>query len=188
MLLESIFIAKAIGYFLVAAIVTWLLKRSFRGNRWQKLVVILSILTFLLIPTWDMILGRAYFHYLCATEGGVKIYKQVVLPSEYWDKNGKPKFVSDNTDINEELLINYVVFSKEYKDESRNPFHIRTTKKMIKDKNSREQIGSYTYFIYFGGWLVNSIGYHVRGSSCPSLEKASFSKLIKNTFIQKNSG
>lgn len=188
MVLEAIFIAKAIGYLLVAIIVTWLLKRSLRGNRWQKLVVVISILTFLLIPTWDMILGRAYFHYLCVTEGGVQVYKQIELPAEYWDENGKPIFVSDNGGINEELLTNYVVFSKVYKDESRNPFHIRTTKKIIEDKNNHERVGSYTYFIYFGGWLVNNIGYHVRGSSCPSLEKASFSKLVKSTFIQKNRG
>ena len=50
------------------------------------------LLLFFALPFGDEIVGRTYFNYLCATEAGVKVYKTVELPAEYWDERGRAKF------------------------------------------------------------------------------------------------
>ena len=50
-------------------VVWWFARRKAGVSRhWRKAVI--AGATFLLIFTWDEILGRTYFHYLCVTEGG----------------------------------------------------------------------------------------------------------------------
>jgi len=43
----------------------------------------------------DEIAGSIYFNYLCATEAGIKVYKTVELPAEYWDKYGRAMFYDE---------------------------------------------------------------------------------------------
>ena len=38
---------------------------------------ILTVLFFILLPTWDVIIGKIYFHHLCQTEGGLRVFKSV---------------------------------------------------------------------------------------------------------------
>ena len=82
----------------LVTVVWWFTRRTAGEPRyWRKAVIAGS--AFLLIFTWDEILGRAYFYSLCATEGGVKVYKQVELPAEYWNEDGSPKFILPNGNI-----------------------------------------------------------------------------------------
>ena len=46
------------------------------------------------VPFADEIAGRIYLSHLCTTEAGVKVYKIVKLPAEYWEADGKPKFLN----------------------------------------------------------------------------------------------
>ena len=48
------------------------------------------------VPFADEIVGRVYLNYLCASQAGVKVYKTVELPGEYWNANGEPKFYDEN--------------------------------------------------------------------------------------------
>jgi hypothetical protein len=43
-----------------------------------------------------VILGRSYFNYVCNKDGGIHIYDTVELGSEYWDKDGKPRFYTED--------------------------------------------------------------------------------------------
>jgi len=47
-------------------------------------------LIILVLPVSDEIAGRIYFNHLCKTEAGVKVYRIIELPAEYWDEDGKP--------------------------------------------------------------------------------------------------
>ena len=162
-------------YFLLAVFLTFWLASRPKKTIHQIIVFTFVATVFVLIPTWDIIPGRLYFKHLCKTEGGIKIYKQTELPAEYWDESGN---------IQKEILSKVINTESQVQDESQNLFHTRKTKKLIIDKNSGELLGTYTYFIYFGGWLINNTGLHVTGISCPPLEQASFSDLIRKVFVQ----
>lgn len=43
----------------------------------KKRYIFFAVVFFLLLPTWDVIVGKIYFHHLCKTEGGTKIYKHI---------------------------------------------------------------------------------------------------------------
>ena len=70
-------------------------------NKWGKGV---AIIVMLLIPTGDAIVGRIYLNHLCSTEAGVKAYRTVELPAEYWDALGGPKFLASNGFVDMKLL------------------------------------------------------------------------------------
>src|SRR5215831_15252926 len=50
-------------------------------------------LTVVLVFVWDEVAGRVYLEYLCAIEGGSKIYKRIRLPADYWRADGSPVFL-----------------------------------------------------------------------------------------------
>jgi len=41
----------------------------------KKQYWIATLFIFILLPTWDVIIGKVYFNHLCQTEGGLKVYK-----------------------------------------------------------------------------------------------------------------
>src|SRR4030067_3518574 len=84
----ALMVLAALLVYLVVAWVTikWLPSKK---AKW------IAVAVFVLIPTWDEILGRIYFKYLCETQGGIKVYKVVELPGEYWAADGMPKFYDD---------------------------------------------------------------------------------------------
>ena len=61
----------------VAVVLAWLLARRRQTPKAKAIAATLTLLVFALIPTWDILPGRLYFNHLCATEGGLKIYKTV---------------------------------------------------------------------------------------------------------------
>jgi hypothetical protein len=125
---------------------------------------------FFLIPVWDQIIGSLYFQHLCRTEGGSKVYKTVRLGPEYWSDG-----VLDRKSL--ERRFEFPTVSQE---KYSRLFNIKLGRDLVVDTRTNEVIGSDTYFIHFGGWLVNSVGFHVRGASCPA------SKLDKyQAFLQK---
>jgi len=157
-------------YFLLAIFITFWLASRLKKTIHQIIVFTFVATVFVLIPTWDIIPGRLYFSHLCETEGGLKIYKQVELPAEYWDENGKPKFIKDNGDVDKgtlDIFFDFIVEKKMVSD----VFHIQLVNFIIKEKKSKTHVGIYSSFGYFGGWLVNNSGIHVRGESCPDPNK-----------------
>jgi hypothetical protein len=73
---------KMIGISIIVLIVLYLFV-SFKGVEYiydksqKKRYAILATLFFILLPTWDVIIGKIYFDHLCKTEGGLKVYKNV---------------------------------------------------------------------------------------------------------------
>lgn len=71
-----------IGISIIVLIVLYLFV-SFKGVEYvydksqKKRYAILAILFFILLPTWDVIIGKIYFDHLCKTEGGLKMYESV---------------------------------------------------------------------------------------------------------------
>lgn len=70
------FLAVLIFYIIVAIFCTVFVARTFSDvPKTKAVLVIVTALIFLLIPIWDVVPGQLYFHHLCETEGGLKIYK-----------------------------------------------------------------------------------------------------------------
>lgn len=167
---------------LVYLAVAWLVVKRLKNKKAKWIAIAVLVL----IPTWDEIIGRSYFHYLCASEGGIKVFKTVELPSEYWDQQGKPRFIRPDGLVDKEMLKARVEIARFYEDERHSLFRIRKTAEIISDRQGNQIVGAYTYFIYFGGWVVNNAGMHVTGSDCPKIQEASFGKLAREVFLSKD--
>lgn len=72
--------------------------RKFKASRYKWLVVALIVL----IPSGDAMVGRVYLKYLCAEDGGLKVYRVAEHVEgfmddyrDYWVKEGKYQFSED---------------------------------------------------------------------------------------------
>jgi len=90
-----------IGFFLYAIIAYYICKHVWQRKRSKKILVF-WIAAFVLIATWDNIIGEVTYFYLCKTQGGVKIYKTVDSVEGYFDASNKYGFVDAIT--GEDLL------------------------------------------------------------------------------------
>ena len=162
-----------------------------RVHKW--IVALISLSVFALIPTWDVILGRVYFKYLCETEGGIHVYKTVELGPEYFMEDASPNYFSSTSPnyffkehyLDEFVLDNRYIGKSEWDREYSEQFHIAMDSDVILDKTTNEVMGQHISFVYFGGWLVNSTGLLVRGKRCPLYEPSSYTvRFLREIFQQ----
>ncbi len=164
------------GIFVVGVIITWFVARQLRERKLKRRAWLVGIIVIILIPTWDVILGRAYYYSLCATQGGAKIFKQVELPTEYWDEDGHSTFLEDfiarkrdrvTLEIDEEFHKNYKFISKTIKQRP-SFFNIEKDLRSVVENRSGKILGTYITIFYFGGWLLNSTAIGgPSGTYCP---------------------
>lgn len=152
----------------------------------------IAITIFILIPTWDVILGRLYFYSLCITEGGQNIYKVVEISKEYYSPNALKaklpegqeweigreyvmhiegdhpavkrtfRFVPDLEKLKDRYEIHIA------KDDSLKVLGTQRRYSYVKDKQTSELLGEATSFLYWGGWFANFSGLHVTAAECPT--------------------
>ena len=160
--------------------VVWWFARSKQGTsrRWSRAVI--AGAAFLLIFTWDVILGRVYFYSLCAIEGGGNVYKAIKLPAEYWNDDGSPKFILPNGNIELTDQFSFKTISDENYSKI---FRIERDTKRIVELQFNQLVATYTVFSYFGGWLVNNMGiFHVTGTHCPK-GRGEYTHFLHEVFI-----
>jgi len=167
-------LAVLIGYVITAWVVIKRLPN--KKAKWIALAI------FILIPTWDEILGRTYFKYLCETESGMKVYKTVELPTEYWKANGEPKFITWDGLADKTMLGDRYDFPSEFEEKYSQTFRIKRHAEVVASKQTKEIVGQYIRFIYFGGWVVNHSSVHVSGTGCPSIEEYNYRGFLKQVF------
>lgn len=143
----------------------------------------IAVAIFILIPTWDEILGRVYFKSLCETESGMKIYKTVELPAEYWNANGEPKFITRDGLADKAMLGDRYDFTSEFQENYSQTFRIKRHAEVVTNKQTKEILGRYVRFTYFGGWVANHLVAHVGAKSgCPSLKEYDYRGFLKRVF------
>ena len=119
------------------------------------------------LPIADEIAGRMYFNHLCETEAGVKVYQTIELPAEYWDEEGKPRFIKSNGDLDRNLLDNEIMENRELNDFT--PLlGIKKYRSMLKN-TSNEIVGENIDFFLAKGWVVRNF---TTGGSNRSCNKA----------------
>ena len=106
LLIYAFALAPVIVYVLLFVLMTVLVLKFVVGPRRKLAIATLSLFLCIAIPTWDEILGRLALHFLCETQSGIKVYKQVDLPSRYWDERGVP--ISKATQIDAGNYLNII--------------------------------------------------------------------------------
>jgi hypothetical protein len=132
---------------------------------------VIALLT--LIPTWDIVPGKIYFNHLCETEAGVKAYRTVELPAEYWDEKGQAKFFKKNGDLDHSILKNRFGEPSLTKPNSAF-FGIDQTHQQLVDNSNQEILGEVVSFMYWGGWISRYLSPHNSAVDCENFHGNQF--------------
>jgi hypothetical protein len=125
------------------------------------------------LPFADEIGGQIYFSRLCANEAGARTYDSLRLPAEFWNQDGKPKFLKSNGDLDRALVGDRV----------REPA-IRTTRvsalgideyrHQVVDAVDERLLGEVVTFMHWGGWIARNLTTHPSAESCQRDRGAEF--------------
>lgn len=144
-------------YFIIALVLIYKLIKKYQGKHKWRHFLLLSFLFYLPVG-WDVILGRAYFNYLCHKDGGIHIYQTVELGSEYWDKDGRPRFYTEDRGAFDSSVFDgrYVFkrFNSKYK--YKIPFNTKKYLNQIVDTKTGDILGEWVKYGTTGGWVTNT--------------------------------
>lgn len=166
------------------AVAIWLALMAARRSQRRSAKIAVGLLVFLLIffvPFGDEIAGRIYLKHLCETKAGVRAYKMVELPAEYWDETGKPKFYDEKTG-------NFRLdgFRTEYQTARYFDFlHIDSFTSRRVDPTG-QVLGEVISFHFWGGWARRSLSPHNTADGCEG-ERERSDRLISQIFARKKS-
>jgi len=114
---------------------------------------VLVFLVALILPVSDEIAGRIYFNHLCKTEAGVKVYQTIELPTKYWDKDGKPKFLNSRGVWDKSILGDRFEWKRETEPVVSNFIRIERKKWVFHDNKNHQNLGEMIDFMRYFGWL-----------------------------------
>lgn len=151
-------------------------------KKWKAAVI--AALAVILIPTWDEVAGRLYFHYLCTTQGGVKVFNREELQPQYWGSNGIPKdrIVRVGSRFEMQIGDRYYIETQAQKNYSQT-FRIDREHQTIRDRESDNVLSELVAFRHWGGWLVNNTALNVTAKRCPDPEV--YKDFYRRTFVKK---
>ena len=133
------------------------------------------ILTFLL-PFADEIAGTIYFNHLCTTQAGVKVYKTVELPAEYWDERGRAMFFNQQGYIDRDFWAKKINESGGRMERYSSVFGIDKDNSTVVDKEKGDLLGEIITFRHWGGWLRRNFSPENTADSCQFIHDQNFSR------------
>ena len=176
--LEMWGLAVIIALYFYTRLAIWV-ARKLAGKReskqWKWGVRAAVTLVFVLIPTWDSILGHIYFNHLCATEAGVKVYQTVELPAEYWDAQGKPKFFNEQGYLDHQFWVNTLDETSGNVERYSSIFAIDKDAFLVKEKSSKKRLEEIITFGFGGGGVSRNFSPHNTAASCEFIRASDFS-------------
>jgi hypothetical protein len=134
----------------------------------------------LLLPFVDHIGGRMYFSRLCATDAGTKVYQTVLLPAEYWDEAGQPRFIKGAGALDTSVLRGYGTDAKI--EDAESIFSIKRFRFMYLDTKREKVIGEVINFQYRGGWIARNFSPSRSGMSCDIPELSDSRRTVLSIF------
>jgi len=105
------------------------------------------------LPFVDEIAGRIYLNHLCTTEAGVKIYQTVELPAEYWDDEGKPRYLGTNGFVDMKLLPNRFEWHNVNESYIDSVIKIGKRRWQLLDKDTQTILGERITYMRHFGWI-----------------------------------
>ena len=145
------------------------MKRYQGKHKWLRFFLLAFL--FYLPVGWDVILGRAYFNYLCHKDGGIHIYQTVELGPEYWNEDGSPKFYTTGFkkgNFDEGFFDGrYKQSNKEDKSFKRRVNVSRHLIQMV-DASTGHVLGEMVSYLYSNGWVMETWQpFSTPGLRCP---------------------
>lgn len=160
-------------WLIVSLLLAWLLSKLFKRRAARVFSGIGLLILIFLLPLADGIVGRVYFNYLCATEAGVKVYKTVELPAEYWDEGGRAKLFKENGDLDHTKLGN--MFNEPSFTEPYSPIlGIEERHHQVVDNNANETLGEVINFMHWGGWASRNLSPNRSAIDCKAVHGNKF--------------
>lgn len=143
----------------------------------------LILVSFVLLPTWDIIPSRLYFEHLCETKASIKVFRTVEVDQSYLRPDGVPD--------DKKLLDRYVQSSKWNRDFS-SWAHITKIEGAIQDRETGELLGTATDYLYGGGWINSRIA-PMSSTTCPnypnhSIHSSIWAEVFKLKRLRKSEG
>ncbi len=134
---------------------------------------VIIFLALFFLPFADELAGRIYFNYLCSTEAGIKVYRTVELPAEYWDEQGRAIFRVYEGDGHKAMFLmggskfedarfEYSMFVEPYS----SLFHIDRTGFRLRNRETGKTLGEVLYFRYWHGWIARNLSLNRSATSC----------------------
>jgi len=157
---------------IVLAISIWIAVKAAKcfGRRSAKIGVgVLVFLLVFLVPFGDQIAGRIYLNYLCATEAGVKVYQTIRLPAEYWDEQGKPKYLAANGFVDMKLLPDRFEWHRVNESYIDSVIKIEIWRSQLREKETQTVLGERITYMRHFGWINRFSPAPNIGESCRDL-------------------
>ena len=152
-------------------IVIWLARKwAAKKGLSQRKIMLTAGVIFILIFSWDVILGRAYFYHLCTTKGGMKVNKQIELPVEY----SLVQFPNARWLYKKMPIAEQYPLKIESEENIPGPGNIDYVRYVLYDSATSEILGTITDYSYGGGWFENSIRFHGAGGGNCGLKDGYF--------------
>lgn len=139
------------------------------------------------VPFADEIAGRGYLNYLCATQAGVKVYKTVELPGEYWDGEGRARFIQrvGSLEFDEFMLGNRYTRKSALQPQSVF-FRLDRDSYQLLDTHTQLLLGEDVNFMYWGGWIARNLSPNISAIGCGRHQVGYFTDVLKKVFKPAN--
>jgi len=183
-----------IGYVVISLVALVIVVKLASGKKWKWISGLMVVLTSILIPTWDIPIGRINFNRLCETQAGQFIYKEVPLSEEYFLMTGErntrysnplaESYYAKGGEINmEKVKQDYVIDTTFDKKFSRWGY-IYKRETIVTRKNNNEILSRAISFYYRSGWLFQGLMDGRAGqNACPKNALPGNNKYIHMTIV-----
>jgi hypothetical protein len=165
--------------------IAWLVTK-YLPNKTAKWI---AIMVFVLIPTWDEMVGTIFLRYLCSAEGGPKISKTIVLDKEYFLRSGEINEYTAGRVLAKGGELNMLKIQEKYSlDVSMitvSPIlNVKKYTVTVKEKQSQELVASDVDFKKYGGWILRNSGLQIPATSCPARTNSYYEQFYNSIFKQ----
>lgn len=167
----------ALLFLLIIAIVgAWLAFRSQETTKRKWFAAAAATAVVVLVPTWDVIVGRAAFAYFCATDVRTTIYKTINLGTE----RTKLNFPSNPADYRKLDIAQRYPYGSDGV-EVVGPGKVTLRRQYVSDAASKEVLGETRSYHYGGGWFLKTFTGFGGGDTCRP-DADSFRTLLEHVF------
>jgi hypothetical protein len=164
---------------ILLAAATWIsvkVAKRFKSLGAKFGIALLVFVLFFLMSFGDEIVGRIYLNRLCASDAGVKVYKTVELPPEYWDKNGEAKFFNTQGYLDHDFWAKRIDESAGSVVRESSILNIEKNITKVIDRGSQALLGEITTFKFWGGWVRRNLSPANTANSCQYIYDPNFSR------------
>ena len=136
------------------------------------------LLVFALIPTWDSLIGKVYFSYLCSSQSGIFVYEKVKLGDDFYispELNSKKVYginldfltKENGLEVNKDKFFERYIKSKVGTDIENKGFGVSRFKTDFVDAKTSRILGEAISFSrQEGGWIFRNLGLKTSTENC----------------------